>query len=361
MSDSNATFQKELLFILRQRLIPLARKKDSMPLILGETPLHVQPGIRVSRIPMPPLVRSTRGQNYFRMTGWFEERMDAGRFPFVAIVLSGEIDMRIASLAEPVTSPTGPYHSEGYLLTALTAGSALIFPPGAPHDSCQHYWREDIEQACSEILWIGILPEGMQCHMCVTRGTKHSYHGWILAHDPQVLTLSELLIGELRERSSNHDEIARALLLSVLLRLERSVGSRTLLPSRRDIHLKLRDTEHNSPTGHGQTDPTFQRAWQYIHHNLREDLSVTSIALHASVSPTQLNRVFRKETGTSVMSYVIGRRIEEACFFLEKSSLPIAEIGRLVGYPNPALFSNAFHRQMGVSPKSFREAKERKE
>lgn len=357
MAESTASLQKDLLQTLRQRLIPLARKRASLSLILGEAPVQASPGIHVSRIPLPSLHRTGRGKNYVRMATWHEHKLDAGRFPSIAFVLSGEIDMRIANITLSSTVEPGLESSDGYLLTGLKPGSALVFPPGVPHDSTQHWWRDGIELAASEILWMVPLPEGLRCHVCVTQGLKHTYRGWLLAHDAQALTLSELMIGELRENTSNSAEIAQSLLLTILLRLERSMSTRRLLPSRAEVRLNLQDAEPRTASNRHR-DPTFQRAQQFIEDNLKEELSVAGIALHASVSMTQLNRVFRKETGTPVMHYVIGRRMDQARFFLGQSTLPIAEIGRLVGYPSPALFSNAFHRQTGVSPKNFRESKD---
>ena len=97
-----------------------------------------------------------------------------------------------------------------------------------------------------------------------------------------------------------------------------------------------------------------QRACRYIHGHLHEPLSVEVIAAYVYGSPSWLNRQFQCELGTSIMQYVTQKRIEEAKLLLADTDLAIAEIGRMVGYPDPSYFSQVFTRWNKTSPIKYR-------
>ncbi len=58
--------------------------------------------------------------------------------------------------------------------------------------------------------------------------------------------------------------------------------------------------------------------------------------------------------GYTPVEYVQTLRIEEAKHLLETGDLPVEEIGRDVGYEDPAFFRQLFKRRTGVSPAHYR-------
>ena len=65
-------------------------------------------------------------------------------------------------------------------------------------------------------------------------------------------------------------------------------------------------------------------------------------------------RVFRQVTGRTPLEYRNEIRIRHARELLENSFLSVSEIGETLGYTSPAYFSDAFKRQIGISPATYR-------
>lgn len=87
---------------------------------------------------------------------------------------------------------------------------------------------------------------------------------------------------------------------------------------------------------------------------IRDVDAVPEIARLFKLSIRHLNRVFAKETGMTVKAYQSKLRLETAQKLLADTDLPIAEIGKSVGYRSPNLFSTFFRRQAHCTPQEFR-------
>lgn len=84
-----------------------------------------------------------------------------------------------------------------------------------------------------------------------------------------------------------------------------------------------------------------------------ERLTVSGLSRDIFTSRRQLQRSFA-EAGTSVRERLHGVRMERAAELLRESSLSVAEIGRRVGYRQPAQFTKAFRRYYGLAPAHWR-------
>ena len=101
-------------------------------------------------------------------------------------------------------------------------------------------------------------------------------------------------------------------------------------------------------------DSSFRLAVRYIHDNLYLPLRAEHVARHAGVSLRQLTRVFRRNTGKSFYQYLIDLRMEKARTLLRSKTLPIAEVGERVGYPDVHHFTRVFHARVGMPPAAYR-------
>lgn len=92
----------------------------------------------------------------------------------------------------------------------------------------------------------------------------------------------------------------------------------------------------------------------YIHSNIQDNLSVNEIANLFYVSPTYLSRVFKKETGMSLIDYINQLKIKHSTFLLRDTYLPIQDIGRILGINDTNYFSRLFKKYMDETPSQYR-------
>ena len=78
------------------------------------------------------------------------------------------------------------------------------------------------------------------------------------------------------------------------------------------------------------------------------------MAMSVGVSEDYLGRIFLQELGLSPMEYLNRYRIKEAKVLLNHTCASITEIADQVGFDDPAYFSRAFRKQVGISPRAYR-------
>lgn len=74
------------------------------------------------------------------------------------------------------------------------------------------------------------------------------------------------------------------------------------------------------------------------------------------LSPGHLTTALRQRTGRTVQDWIAERRMTEARRLLLEKRLDAAEVGRRVGYTDPAYSSRAFRRNHGQTPRAWRSA-----
>lgn len=95
---------------------------------------------------------------------------------------------------------------------------------------------------------------------------------------------------------------------------------------------------------------------EYIRQHADEKLSAADLAKKMAVSYNSFGKLFKDHTQMSFSNYVLHYRMELAKEYLSDSSIKIKQVASKVGYKeNPQHFSRDFTRQVGVSPKEYRE------
>jgi transcriptional regulator GlxA family with amidase domain len=95
------------------------------------------------------------------------------------------------------------------------------------------------------------------------------------------------------------------------------------------------------------------QAW--IADHLDEDLSVSSLAARAAMSPRHFAREFRAETGVTPARFVERARVERARTRLEESSIGIEEVAHGCGFGTAETMRRAFLRSLWVGPSEYRQ------
>ncbi|MBR1194190.1 GlxA family transcriptional regulator [Bradyrhizobium sp. AUGA SZCCT0274] len=104
-----------------------------------------------------------------------------------------------------------------------------------------------------------------------------------------------------------------------------------------------------------------QTALDFAKSNLRQELSVESLADAARLSPRQFSRVFREETGESPAKAVERLRVEAARLMIETTSHPIDVVARETGFGDRERMRQSFLRTFGQPPQAIRRASARAE
>ncbi|WP_211749279.1 helix-turn-helix domain-containing protein [Paenibacillus sp. Marseille-Q4541] len=107
-----------------------------------------------------------------------------------------------------------------------------------------------------------------------------------------------------------------------------------------------------------QQDSVVEEIKQYIHLHYGQDLTRISLAEIVYLNPDYLARIFKKETGISLGTYIIQTRIEAAKRLLEMTSLSVYAVGTKVGYGNYPYFSKLFKQDTGLTPSDYRRSKQ---
>lgn len=103
------------------------------------------------------------------------------------------------------------------------------------------------------------------------------------------------------------------------------------------------------------TEAVISKVKEYINNNLIEELTVDKLAEVVFLNPQYLMRLFKKKTGKSILEYIKEKKIALAKELLIKSEMSISRISEKLGYNNYSYFIKIFHREVGKTPKEYRD------
>ena len=96
------------------------------------------------------------------------------------------------------------------------------------------------------------------------------------------------------------------------------------------------------------------KAMDFIRNNYRENILVSDIANALYVSETYLSRIFKMQTGKSVIQNLIDFRIAQAKLALAEEDVAIYAIAEQCGFRDVRHFSKTFKKMTGMSPTEYR-------
>ncbi|MBR7165792.1 MAG: helix-turn-helix transcriptional regulator [Clostridia bacterium] len=149
---------------------------------------------------------------------------------------------------------------------------------------------------------------------------------------PQIRTFLAALDSVLSlEHRNNSSEMIENLILMILLSLED----------------ELRQT---------RVHPLVETIRQYLHQHLSEKITLADVAEHCFFSPVYCDSVFKAETGSSIIDYLIDQRVEQAKLLLIQGLYSIRQIGQMTGFQDANYFSRQFKKRTGYTPSEYRRA-----
>jgi len=96
-----------------------------------------------------------------------------------------------------------------------------------------------------------------------------------------------------------------------------------------------------------------QFAIDVIARDYQNQIYINDIAHKLHVSPSYLMHQFKRETGTTFVSYLTDFRMNKALDMLKKGNLKIYEVAYNVGYSDTKYFAKVFKKTLGKSPSFY--------
>ncbi len=94
---------------------------------------------------------------------------------------------------------------------------------------------------------------------------------------------------------------------------------------------------------------------EYIYSHIKERITVEDLADVLGVSASYLSRLFKKETGDSVSTYIRTQKIEMAKNLLQYSEYSMIEIANRLSFSSQSHFIQQFRESVGMTPKKYRD------
>lgn len=104
----------------------------------------------------------------------------------------------------------------------------------------------------------------------------------------------------------------------------------------------------------GLAPASLNRVIEKIDEDLAVGLSLSQLAELLGVSIPHFCRAFKQTVGCPPYVFIVRRRIEKAQEYLRHSSMPVTDIALACGFSNSSHFSNAFRREVGMTPVAYR-------
>lgn len=222
----------------------------------------------------------------------------------------------------------------------ISANSILLFNPGVIHFEAQ------AQGTYSHQLHIGI--------------KNFSFAGYIKDVFPNqavtlippknpnpILDLAWKIVDELNREEMEYRTMIKALVMELMIGILRLLEAQQTLSM---VNLSVADARKQD---------LVQEAIAYLKQHYQTDISLDMIAQNLLISPAYLTKIFKESENTTLISYLINLRMQEACRLLTQTSATIKEVAYSVGYQDPLYFSKQFKRTLGISPKTYRKEREK--
>lgn len=101
-------------------------------------------------------------------------------------------------------------------------------------------------------------------------------------------------------------------------------------------------------------EPLLAEVFDVIERRFAEPLSLRDVAGSVGVTPGYLTTLVRRRTGRTVVDWITERRMVQARRLLTETDMPVNEIARRVGIPDPGYFARVFRHGNGTTPREWR-------
>lgn len=154
--------------------------------------------------------------------------------------------------------------------------------------------------------------------------------------------ISRILLEEYEKKEENYIDSVSALVTWLLIELNRA------------YHVNEDDSDSYQIDNRLKHKKIISEVLNYVEQHYKEDINLKELADSLYVNQAYLSREFKKSTGYSMMKFITNKRIREARELLRNSDMLVSEVATTVGYNNITHFHSMFKKEIGISPKEFR-------
>uniref|UniRef100_UPI0040573DCC helix-turn-helix transcriptional regulator n=1 Tax=Acetatifactor sp. TaxID=1872090 RepID=UPI0040573DCC len=93
----------------------------------------------------------------------------------------------------------------------------------------------------------------------------------------------------------------------------------------------------------------------YIYSHIHSRITIKQLAEHTDLSESYLSKLFCKEIGMPVSTYITLQKIEKAKNMLSYSDYALADIANYLAFSSQSHFIQVFQKHVGVTPHKYRD------
>ncbi len=101
-------------------------------------------------------------------------------------------------------------------------------------------------------------------------------------------------------------------------------------------------------------DPQLKEVFDFIEANYHQGITLCDVAEAVGYSSAYLTNRVARQTGETVNSWIVKRRMAGARFLLQSNNQTIEQIAKALGYQNVCHFSRQFRQHHGLPPHAWR-------
>ena len=228
----------------------------------------------------------------------------------------------------------------------LAPGDVFIARPGQPHEIISsraqplaiYFWAHTIEPVETRVINRAEQSAAELLQLLATSSPSASS----LVAAPALEPVLTLMAAEAARRLPGYVRVINDLFTTLVIETARAASPAAVRPA------------VAAERARSVAESVVLTAVQYLQDNLAQRFEVRDVAAQVNLSERQLSRIFRKATGTSILTYLTRLRMDRAMQLLLHSELPIKQIAAAVGYPDTHYFTTLFGRYTRTTPAAYR-------
>ena len=92
----------------------------------------------------------------------------------------------------------------------------------------------------------------------------------------------------------------------------------------------------------------------YIYSHIHYRITLEELADYLNLSPSYLSKLFKKEVGITISTYITNLKIDKAKNFLQYSEYTVADIANYLAFSSQSHFAETFRAETGKTPLEYR-------